>query len=94
MVVIGHSMGGCINRLPLTDRGDQVWKDHFGKSPAEMKLSPQPRELLTNALIFKYRPEFSRAVFIAAPLRGSDLATNWMGWAAWAPVSSKHPPPC
>ena len=33
MVVIGHSMGGCISRLLLTDSGDQLWMKIFGKPP-------------------------------------------------------------
>jgi alpha-beta hydrolase superfamily lysophospholipase len=25
MVVIGHSMGGCITRLLITDTGNKIW---------------------------------------------------------------------
>jgi hypothetical protein len=31
------------------------------------------------ALIFRHRPEIGRVIFISAPHRGSDLATNWLG---------------
>ena len=44
MVLIGHSMGGCISRLPLTDSGDQLWLKIFGRPPAEVSLSPKTRE--------------------------------------------------
>ena len=31
MVVIGHSMGGCISRLLLTDSGNKLWTTIFGR---------------------------------------------------------------
>ena len=79
MVVIGHSMGGCIARLLVTDTGDKVWKAIFGKSPAQTQLQPESRKLLTDALIFRHRPEVGRVILIAAPLRGSDIARNPLG---------------
>ena len=79
MVVVGHSMGGCISRLLITDTGDKVWMDIFDKSPDEMKMSPESRELFSDALIFRHRPEVGRVIFLAAPLRGSNLASNWVG---------------
>lgn len=80
MVVIGHSMGGCISRLLITDTSDQkLWLALMKKSPDKLHLSKDSRELFTDALIFKSRPEVGRVVFIAAPLRGSGLASRWMG---------------
>lgn len=80
MVVIGHSMGGCISRLLITDTTDEkLWVALAGQRPAETKLSPEGRQLLTEALIFRPRPEVGRVVFISAPLRGSDLARHWLG---------------
>jgi pimeloyl-ACP methyl ester carboxylesterase len=79
MVVIGHSMGGCISRLLMTDTGEKLWLELFKKAPGEVHLSPQSRKLFTDALIFRHRPEIGRVIFISAPLRGSDLASNWIG---------------
>jgi pimeloyl-ACP methyl ester carboxylesterase len=79
VVVIGHSMGGCISRLLITDTGDKLWKQMFGKPPEKTSLSPGAREIYTEALIFQHRPEIGRVIFISAPLRGSDLASNWIG---------------
>ena len=78
-VLIGHSMGDCISRLMITDTGDQVWRDLFGKSPAETTLSADTRRIFSDAVIFKKREDVGRVIFIAAPLRGSHLATNWLG---------------
>jgi len=79
MVVIGHSMGGCISRLLITDTGEKLWLELFNKPPEQTALSPGAREIFTEALIFRHRPEIGRVIFISAPLRGSDLASNWIG---------------
>jgi pimeloyl-ACP methyl ester carboxylesterase len=79
MVVIGHSMGGCISRLLITDTGDKLWRAIFKKPPGETAMPTDSKALLTQTLIFRHRSEVGRVIFIAAPLRGSDLARNWIG---------------
>ena len=79
MVVIGHSMGGCISRLLLTDSGNQLWMKIFGRPPDEVPLSPKTREYFREELFFRHRPEIGRVIFIASPLRGSNMATGWIG---------------
>jgi pimeloyl-ACP methyl ester carboxylesterase len=79
MVVIGHSMGGCISRLLITDTGEKLWMELFHKPPQKTSLSPGAREIYSEALIFRHRPEIGRVIFISAPLRGSELASNWIG---------------
>jgi len=79
MVVIGHSMGGCIARLLITDAGDKLWMELLKKPPDQVRLSPETRKLFSDALIFQHRPEIGLVIFISAPLRGSELATNWLG---------------
>jgi pimeloyl-ACP methyl ester carboxylesterase len=76
MVVIGHSMGGCISRLLLTDSGNQLWMKIFGRPPDEVPLSPKVREYFRQELFFRHRPEIGRVIFIASPLRGSNMATG------------------
>ncbi len=88
MVVIGHSMGGCISRLLITDTGDKLWLGTFGKPPEKTRLSPETKALFAEALIFRHRPEVGRVIFISAPLKGSDLATNWIGRFASSLVRS------
>jgi pimeloyl-ACP methyl ester carboxylesterase len=79
MTVIGHSMGGCISRLLITDVDDKIWMNMFRKPPEQVPMSPESKKLFTDAIIFRHRSEVGRVIFIAAPLRGSDLATNWVG---------------
>jgi len=79
MVVIGHSMGGCISRLLITDTKDDLWKLLFNKSPAATSLPSSSKKIYADALIFKHRPEVGRVIFIAAPLKGSEIASISVG---------------
>jgi pimeloyl-ACP methyl ester carboxylesterase len=79
MVLVGHSMGGCISRLMITDTGDKLWMEVFKKRPEDVPLSPESRALLTEALFFKPRREVGRVIFVSAPLKGSELASGWIG---------------
>ena len=38
MVVIGHSMGGCISRTLITDTGNKLWMEAFGKPPEQIEM--------------------------------------------------------
>jgi pimeloyl-ACP methyl ester carboxylesterase len=79
MVVIGHSMGGCITRTLITNPGTKLWVEAFGKSPEETEMPEESKRLLKEALVFKPRSEIGRVIFLSAPHRGSDLAKNWIG---------------
>jgi pimeloyl-ACP methyl ester carboxylesterase/predicted GNAT family acetyltransferase len=79
MVVIGHSMGGCISRTLITDTGDKLWMKAFGKPPEQVEMPAESKHLLEEAIIFKHRPEIGRVIFMSTPHRGSDLASNWIG---------------
>ena len=82
IILIGHSMGGMISRLMVTDVGDKLWRERFGKSPAQTTLPAEPKKLLEESLVFNHRPEVRRVIFISAPHRGSVLASNWIGQIA------------
>jgi pimeloyl-ACP methyl ester carboxylesterase len=79
IVLVGHSMGGMICRLMITDAGDKIWRDFFGTSPAKTPLAPDTRKFLEEALVFNHRPDVQRVIFISTPHRGSNLATSWIG---------------
>ena len=80
IILVGHSMGGIISRLMITDSGgDKVWRYFFAKPPTRTKLSPETKALLEEALIFTPRRDVARIIFISTPHRGSVLAQNWIG---------------
>ena len=80
IVLVGHSMGGMLSRLMITDsRGDKIWRYFFGKSPAQTNLSPESKALIREALIFKPQRDVARIIFISTPHRGSVIAQGPIG---------------
>ncbi len=82
MVVIGHSMGGCISRLLITDSQRKIWDKMFTVPPERMEVTPEHKHILTESTIFASRPEIGRVIFISSPLRGADLASGWLARTA------------
>jgi pimeloyl-ACP methyl ester carboxylesterase len=79
MVLIGHSQGGLLCKLMVTDSGTVFW-DNISETPfPEAKLKPETREVLAAALFVKPLPFVKTVIFISTPQRGSYLAGNWLG---------------
>jgi pimeloyl-ACP methyl ester carboxylesterase len=79
VVLIGHSMGGMICRLMITDAGDKIWRDYLATPPAKTPLAPETRKVLEEALVFNHRRDVERVIFISTPHRGSKFASGWIG---------------
>lgn len=79
IVLIGHSMGGLVSRLMVTDANLTFWNEFFGKPPDQVPMNPQDKQLLKRSLIFGHRTDVGRVIFISTPHRGSAIATNWIG---------------
>ncbi len=79
IVVIGHSMGGMISRLLLTDSKMKIWNSFFDRPPSEIPFSKQARDLMGRSLIFDAQDHISRVMFVSASHRGSDMATDFFG---------------
>ncbi len=79
MVLIGHSMGGLLCRMQVTNSGRDLWNPIF-KKRAETLYRDIPSDSLTKrALIFPANPAVKRVIFIATPHRGSPFATGGIG---------------
>jgi pimeloyl-ACP methyl ester carboxylesterase len=75
MVLIGHSQGGLLARLMVTESGTRFW-DNVSRVPlSELKLTPEQRDLLQRTMFFGPQPFVNRVVFIATPHRGSFQVT-------------------
>jgi hypothetical protein len=79
IVLIGHSMGGLVSRLMVTDSGMTFWNAYFGKPPDQVPMNSKDKQFVKSILIFRHRPDISRVIFCSTPHRGAGLATNWVG---------------
>ena len=78
-VLVGHSMGGLLCRLAISDGGDRYYHHFFRQPLDELKLTPEQRALARRAFYYHGDPNVSRVVFVATPHRGSQLASNVLG---------------
>lgn len=74
MVLIGHSMGGLLSRMQVIDSGQDMWASYFTVPPEKLWLGPQRRKQLQDSLFFERSPFVDRAIFVATPHRGSEIA--------------------
>ena len=78
LVVIGHSQGGLLTRLMVTDSGTRFW-DAVTEVPFDkMDVSPETRALIQRAMFFEPQPYVTRVVFIATPHRGSFRVSSFV----------------
>tara|TARA_R110002096_G_scaffold242836_10_gene434705 strand:+ start:580 stop:2244 length:1665 start_codon:yes stop_codon:yes gene_type:complete len=75
MVAMGHSMGGILTHMMVTDFGDRIWNQVSDIPFDEFPLEPEARETLRSLTFFDYDKAVNRAVFISSPHRGADMAT-------------------
>ncbi|HDS1137629.1 TPA: alpha/beta hydrolase [Stenotrophomonas maltophilia] len=79
MVYIGHSMGGVLARLLVSDSGDVLWNDLLANYDLKGERLKRVQAKLGPLLHFKAQPNVERAIFIAAPHQGTDIAGNKVG---------------
>ncbi|MBL9123574.1 MAG: hypothetical protein JNG90_08060 [Planctomycetaceae bacterium] len=82
MVIVGHSMGGLVSKLQVTDSGTVLW-DRLATRPfTELRASDEVRMKLARAVFFQPSPAITRIVYIATPHEGSPWADRLVGRAA------------
>ncbi|ROP79310.1 hypothetical protein EDF74_0356 [Stenotrophomonas rhizophila] len=79
MVFIGHSMGGVLARLLVTSSGDVLWNDLLANYDLKGERLKRVETKLGPLLHFTAEPNVERAIFIAAPHKGTDIAGNRLG---------------
>ncbi len=80
-VLIGHSLGGVIARLLCSASGETLWDTAFVKPVSSLDMDERDRQVLSDIFLFKEYTGVARAVFLAAPHRGSPTAAAWLGRA-------------
>lgn len=75
MVLVGHSMGGLLSRMQVTDAGSHLWNGVFRKPLEEINVSESVRTRMKEAFFIQPLPYVRRTIFIATPHRGSKIAS-------------------
>jgi pimeloyl-ACP methyl ester carboxylesterase len=71
LVLVGHSQGGLLTRLMVTDSGTRFWDAAVKVPLAQLEAKPATRALLEKTMFFTPLPCVKRVVFIATPHQGS-----------------------
>jgi pimeloyl-ACP methyl ester carboxylesterase len=74
IVLIGHSMGGLLCRMQVTNSGRTIWDEVFDSRAQELYAQVPNNSRAKQALIFQANPAVKRVIFVATPHRGSRLA--------------------
>jgi len=78
LVVIGHSQGGMLTRLMVTDSGTRFWDSVTDVPFEKIDVSPETRALIQRGMFFEHQPFVTRVVFIATPHRGSFRVSSFV----------------
>jgi pimeloyl-ACP methyl ester carboxylesterase len=74
VVLIGHSLGGLLAKMMVSDSHDLIWNQFFRVSPDRLNLTPADRDWAEQLMFFKPRHDISRVIFMASPFKGSKTA--------------------
>lgn len=91
MVLIGHSMGGVISRLLVSNSGNVIWNAVFDVPAEALNGSPDDMAQLDALFHFQAYPGVTRAIFLAAPHLGSPTADSFLGRLALRFVHAHAP---
>jgi pimeloyl-ACP methyl ester carboxylesterase len=78
MVLVGHSQGGLLTKLTVTDTGDKLWRAVSNKDFEQINLHARAKEELRRHFFLTPLPSVKRVIFVSTPHRGSYLATSFV----------------
>jgi triacylglycerol esterase/lipase EstA (alpha/beta hydrolase family) len=82
IVVLGHSMGGLSAHTLVSSSGEKLWNSLFLAPPERLRGDRKAIRWFADGLRFRRNPRVVRAIFLATPHRGSNLAESWIGHIA------------
>lgn len=78
-VLVGHSMGGILAKLQVTDSGNTLW-EHVAFQPVNtLDTDPKMSAYLRRSFYFNHSDDIGRVVFIGTPHQGSAYACSKLG---------------
>jgi pimeloyl-ACP methyl ester carboxylesterase len=90
MVMIGHSLGGLVTKLQVTNSTDALWRSAARVPFDAIRTDGDTRMRLAKSFFFTPSPDVCQVIFIATPHRGSVYARRCVGQISSALV--KEPP--
>jgi hypothetical protein len=82
IVVLGHSMGGLSAHTLVSSSGERLWNSLFLAPPERLRGDRKAIHWFADGLRFRRNPRIVRAIFLATPHRGSNMAESWIGHIA------------
>jgi hypothetical protein len=79
MAVVGHSMGGLVAHMLVSDDGGALWRETFTTTPEELDVDEARTAELLEIFRIQHEPQIGFVAFIATPHRGSDTADRPIG---------------
>ncbi|MGO1070083.1 esterase/lipase family protein [Lysobacter sp. CA199] len=76
-VLVGHSMGGVISRLLVSDSGERVLDETLGMFDPSVSQRLRQEPMVRELTVFAPMPQFRRVVFLASPHRGAVVTDGW-----------------
>src|SRR3984957_10705381 len=79
IVLIGHSMGGLLSQMQVTNAGRVIWNEQFKTKADRLYAEVPANSLVKLSLVFEANPTVKRVIFVSTPHRGSALASGGIG---------------
>jgi pimeloyl-ACP methyl ester carboxylesterase len=79
MVLVGHSMGGLVSKLQVTNSGNQLWDLVANRPIDEINASEADRQRMREVFFFAPQPFIRKVIFIGTPHRGAEMASRGIG---------------
>jgi PGAP1-like protein len=78
MVVLGHSQGGLLVKMQVSDSQETFLDEEVRKLIEDLRLTKEQEDDLRKIMIFKPLPYIRRVVFVATPHHGSYQLGGWI----------------
>ncbi len=78
-VLVGHSMGGILSHLQVTNVTREMWEKDLGDTAKGLFARNKSDSLIYRAMVFRANPRIKRVVYVCTPHRGSTVASGGIG---------------